>query len=95
MALDLTNEVGPGGEYITHEHTLNHMRYLSQSTLFDRRDRENWLKHSGGKALAERAYEEAMHIVENHEPISLPAGAAETMKAIIDDYEAALQTKSK
>ncbi|MFC2046076.1 trimethylamine methyltransferase family protein, partial [Chloroflexota bacterium] len=36
MALDVIAEVGPGGEFLTHRHTLRHMRQASQVTLFDR-----------------------------------------------------------
>ena len=91
LALDVIKTVGPGGEYMTHKHTFDHMRSMSQSKLFDRRNRESWMKKTGGKDLTERAYEEALHVLENHKPLPIPDGAAETMRAIIEDYEAELK----
>ena len=95
LALDVIKTVGPGGEYMTHKHTFDHMRSMSQSKLFDRRNRESWMKKTGGKDLTERAYEEALHVLENHKPLPLPDGAAETMRSIIEDYEAELKVNHK
>ncbi len=53
------------------------------------------LKKTGGKDLTERAYEEAWHVLENHKPLLLPDGAAETMSSIIEDYEAELKVNRK
>lgn len=92
LGIDVIKEVGPGGEFMTHPHTFKHMKELSQSRLFDRRNRESWQEFAGGKDLTERAYEEAKHILENHKPAPLPDGAAEAMKSIIEEYEAELKT---
>lgn len=95
IALDVMQEVGPGGEYMTHMHTFQHMKGLSQSQLFDRRNRAAWLESSGGKDLTERAYEAAKKVLETHKPVPLRQGAAEAMKSIIDDYEAELESRKK
>jgi trimethylamine:corrinoid methyltransferase-like protein len=50
VALDVIQQVGPGGEFVTHDHTYDHMRELSQSTLFDRNMRDVWVA-AGGKTL--------------------------------------------
>lgn len=89
VALDVIREVGPGREFVTHDHTYSHMRELSQSSLFDRNARDFWVA-AGGKDLAERAYEKVRHILEHHRPIPLPKGAAETMRSIVEDFEAEL-----
>ena len=91
IALDVIKEIGPGGEFITHDHTMRYMRNMSQSKLFDRRSRETWMEDTGGKDLTGRAYEKARYILENHKPVPLPDGAAETMKSIIDEYEKELE----
>ncbi len=87
MALDLIKEVGPSGEFMTHDHTFNHMRNMSRADLFDRMDRDAWLERTGGKDLVERAYEKARWILENHRPPPLPKGVAETMRSIVEEYE--------
>ncbi|MDM8553405.1 trimethylamine methyltransferase family protein [Desulfococcaceae bacterium HSG7] len=92
IALDVIKEIGPGGEYMTHQHTFENMRSMSRSKLFDRQNREAWIKNTGGKDLTERAYEEALHILENHTPPPLLNGAAETMRSVIEDYENELKT---
>ena len=87
LALDVIGSVGSSGHYMTHEHTLKHMRSLSQSQLFDMGNRERWKKEMGSKDLTERAYEKARDIIKNHKPMPLADGAAETMSAIIEEYE--------
>jgi trimethylamine--corrinoid protein Co-methyltransferase len=93
MAVDVIKQVGPGGEFMTHPHTFKHMKELSQSKLFDRRNRSNWMSASGGKDLTERAYVEAKRVLETYKPAPLPDGAAEAMNSIIKDYEAELKNK--
>ncbi len=92
LALDVIKAVGPGGEYMTHEHTFDYMRNMSRSKLFNRENREDWIEKTGGKDLTERAYEVALHIIENHKPLPLPDGAAKTMRSIVEDYEIELKT---
>ena len=87
MALETIQNVGPGGEYLTSTHTLQHMRSMSQSDLFDRMDRDAWVNKIGGKDIVERAYEKARFLIENHKPMALPKGATGAMKAIIQASE--------
>lgn len=93
IALDVIKAVGPGGEFMTHQHTFRHMKSMSMSVLFDRRNRASWRERTKGKDLTERAYEEARHVLATHKPAPLPAGAAETMRAIIEEYEAELKAR--
>ena len=87
MALDLIHEVGPAGEFLTRQHTFDHMRQMSTSSLFDRRNREKWAEVSDGKDLTTRAYEEANYILKTHKSLELPNGADREMKDIIKEYE--------
>jgi trimethylamine--corrinoid protein Co-methyltransferase len=87
LAMDVIHEVGPGGAYITHEHSLGSMRGQSQSKLFDRRCRNDWMEITQGVAIIDRAYKTAVDILQNHQPASLPAGAAEQMRKIVEDFE--------
>jgi len=88
LALDVINEVGPGGSYIAHEHTYQHMKEQSQAKLFDRRSREDWMAATGGKTLQEQAYETAIDILKNHKPApSLPDGASEEMENIVNEFQ--------
>lgn len=89
LALDVIHEIGPGGEFLSHEHTFDHMREQSSPKLFSREIRENWLAR-GGMDLTEKAYREAKNILGAHKPKPLPAGAAEEMRKILRDYEVEL-----
>jgi trimethylamine--corrinoid protein Co-methyltransferase len=87
IALDIIKEVGPGGEFTSHDHTYKHMRKMSQFQLFDRRNRYAWMKKTGGRDITERAYEQAKYILENHKPAPLPEGVYQAMRAIVEEYE--------
>ncbi len=93
IAIDVIKEVGPGGEFMSHSHTFNHMKSMSQSQLFDRRNRNAWMEKTGGKDLTERAYEKAKNILKNHKPAPLPEGASKTMRTIVEEYEEELGIK--
>jgi trimethylamine--corrinoid protein Co-methyltransferase len=87
LAMDVIHEVGHGGAYITHEHSLRSMRSQSQTKLFDRRSRSDWMERSHGKELRDQAYEHAVEILNNHQPPALPAGAGETINKIVSEFE--------
>ena len=87
LAVDVIHEVGPFGDFISHEHTRKHMRALqSQPKLIDRRRRDFWLE-LGGKDLAERAREEAKYILKTHKPDPLPSGVTSTLRSIVQSAE--------
>jgi trimethylamine--corrinoid protein Co-methyltransferase len=88
MALDLIDEIGPGGAYLTHQHTYDHMRSQSQGYVFDRKTREGWMSAAKGKDLTERAYEKAIDILQNHTPVPLLDGAKETINGLMEEFEA-------
>jgi trimethylamine--corrinoid protein Co-methyltransferase len=87
LAVDVIKTVGAAGEFITQEHTYKYMRSeQSQPRLIDRRMRKAWAD-LGGKDFTERAYEEAVNILNNHKPTPLPQGAADQIRAIIEEAE--------
>jgi trimethylamine--corrinoid protein Co-methyltransferase len=87
MVLDLIDEVGPGGNYLTHPHTFQHTRSQSQAVVFDRKTRELWMQSAKGKNLTEMAYEKAKNILENHKPAPLLEGAEKTIRALVAEFE--------
>ncbi|CAA7603417.1 trimethylamine-corrinoid protein Co-methyltransferase [Acididesulfobacillus acetoxydans] len=86
LAVDVVKEVGTAGNFISQDHTFTHMRTQSQSKLIDRRMRENWLAE-GGKDFTERAYAEAISILENHRPEPLPDKVVAQLRAIVEETE--------
>lgn len=87
-AVKVIEEVGPGGEYITHDHTFEHMREMSSSDLFDRHAREVW-EVKGSRDASARAYADARRILAGHEPLPLPDGAGAALDEIVTEREAA------
>jgi trimethylamine--corrinoid protein Co-methyltransferase len=94
LSMDVIHEVGPGGSYIMHEHSLRSMRSQSQARLFDRRSRPDWIEMTGGRSIQERAYERVIDILENHEVIPpLPDDAPAVMDEVVADFEKEMNRK--
>ena len=87
LAFDVIHEVGPGGAYISHDHTFKSMRSQSRTELFDRRTRGKWMEKTRGEAMGERAYEAAVKIIEDHKPHPLPEGAAEILREMVIEFD--------
>ena len=86
LALDVIKEIGPGGHYLMHEHTLNGMTSQSRPELIDRQMREIWEK-AGATTAYERAVAKAKWILENHKPEPLSDEILSKIRAIIDETE--------
>ena len=86
LALDVIKEIGPGGHYLMHEHTLTGMTSQSRPELIDRQMREIWEK-AGATTAYERAVAKAKWILENHKPVPLPDDVLKKIRSIIDETE--------
>ena len=89
LAADVIREIGVGKDFLSHESTYKHMRSQSQPKLIDRNMREDWTA-AGSTDIYQRSLEEAKYILENHQPDPLPDGAAEAIRAIVEEAEAEL-----
>ena len=86
LALDVIREVGSGGHYLMHEHTLKGMRDQSRPELIDRQQRDIWEKE-GATSAYERATAKAKWILENHTPEPLSDDVLGRIRAIVDETE--------
>jgi trimethylamine--corrinoid protein Co-methyltransferase len=91
LALEVIHQVGPGGDFLTSQHTLKHFRELWQPTLFDRRRAEEWIA-SGGKRLGQRLRDKTTAIMREHKPEPLPDCVREEMAYILESQQAAEKT---
>ena len=82
LALDILKEVGPGGEFLSHDHTYNHFREWFQPTIIDRSNFEIW-KEGGSKTYQDRLEPEVDRILETHQPEPLDEKLTQEMKKII------------
>lgn len=87
MAMDVIQSVGPGGEFISHEHTFRNFRELSKPTLLDRWNRDRW-KAEGSKDIVQRSYEKAREVLETYKPTPLPENIQKQLKEIVKEAEA-------
>ena len=67
LALEVMHQVGPGGEYLTEQHTMRHFREMWMPTLFNRKRIEEWLADSN-RALGTRLRDKTVAMIESHEP---------------------------
>jgi trimethylamine--corrinoid protein Co-methyltransferase len=86
MALDLIHEVGPGGDFVSTEHTLRHMRDASQPKLWDRDVRAAW-EANGATDLAARAQAEARRVIAEHRPAQLEDDVLAELRRIVQKAE--------
>jgi trimethylamine--corrinoid protein Co-methyltransferase len=82
LALDVIDQVGPGGDFLTAKHTLKHFRELWQPTLFSRQRAEYWIE-KGSKRLGDRLRERTIAIIEKHQPEPLPDNVREEIDYIL------------
>ena len=85
MALGLIKEKGPGGEFLSSEHTLERMHKLSNPKLFDRRDRKAWMQLDQRDSV-EKAYAESQRIIGEHKPPPVSADVKDQVDEIIQRY---------
>ncbi len=86
MALDLIEKVGPGGEYVTSDHTFDHWREWFLPQLQDRSDYETW-KNSGSKTMLDRVKERTDYLLENHKPEPMDEKLEKELKEIISSAD--------
>ncbi len=88
LALDVIDRVGPGGNFLADEHTMQNFKQETwYPRLFDRKFYENWVG-DGKKTLFERSNERVIDILENYEPVPLPKDVQQKMRDIIERAEA-------
>ena len=88
LALDLIHEAGPGGGFVTADHTLRRFRQeLFVPDLIDRQNRDTW-EAAGAPGLAARARERARQILAEHQPVPLADGVIAQIDEIVQEAEA-------
>jgi len=82
LALNVVDELGPTGDYMSHEHTLRHFREPFYSELADKGTYTQWVDR-GATTMEERAAQQVEKILGSHRPESLPAGIRREIKRIV------------
>ena len=81
--------MGPAGHFLTHKHTLKHMRSSQwRPKLLNRQGRERW-EADGALDLRHKARGRALDLLRGHTPEPFAADRAATVQARIDAFVAA------
>jgi trimethylamine--corrinoid protein Co-methyltransferase len=83
LALDVIEEQGPEGDYLSHTHTLNHFRSAYHSKLVDKRPYSQWVEQ-GAKTLEVRAAEQVEAILSEHKPEPLPDDVKRQLAKLVE-----------
>lgn len=83
LALDVIHEVGPGGEFLSADHTFRHYRNDWFPSISDRGSYEDWAT-DGKRTLGQRANEEAKRLLKTHEPPPLPPAVGGQLTRIVE-----------
>ena len=83
LALDLIEELGPTGDYLSHDHTMQHFREPYYSKLAEKGVYAQWL-HKGGTTMEQRAGRVVDKILADHEPEPLPQDVQRDIRQIVE-----------
>ncbi len=85
LAVDLIDELGPGGDFLSQRHTVQHFKEETWIPhLLDRQGFMSW-EQAGSKTLRERANEKVQEVIEDHEPEEIPEDKRERIEEIIEE----------
>ncbi len=82
LALDVLEEVGPRGEFVTHPHTFEHFRDVWYPEMLFRGGAETWAS-SEQEVFEQRVNAKTRELMEQHEPARLSADVAEAIRAVV------------
>lgn len=86
LAFEVMKEVGPGGSFIAHEHTAEHVREsLWVPSVWTKESFNAW-KKEGGKTEIDRAVDKYMALTAKTTPPAMPEEVEKELLAIINKY---------
>jgi trimethylamine--corrinoid protein Co-methyltransferase len=94
IAYEVIKEVGPAGEFLSHQHTLKNFKKMSKTRFMNRDNRENW-EMAGSPDIAELAYEASMDILNNYQPEPRAEAIVEQLDGIYAEFEARVKERKK
>ena len=86
LAVDVVREVGPVGNFLTHPHSLRHLRATQwRPKLTSRMGYEKW-QSSGSTTLLDRAQKRLRQILESHQPAPLAEDLVKRIQNRVDSF---------
>ena len=96
VAADVVNKVGPGGNFLAEEHTVQHFRkelWLA-GPAWTRQSWDGWAD-SGKLSMSDRLREQVQQILSSHEPEPIETGLVKEVDSIIKAAERELGSELK
>ncbi len=88
LAVDVIREIGPGGEYLTHDHTMEYFKTEHwDARLGCRLPRDLW-EEKGALDIRARAREKYKQILATHQPKPLAPEVQKKLRQIVEQAEA-------
>ena len=94
LCREVIQEAGPGGHYLTHDHTLSHFRRFWDPGLFERRRYEDWHK-AGAKRAGDRIREKTLDLMDAAEPAPMSEDSITRIRRILEEAGAGLPPASR
>ena len=86
LALDVIREIGPDGHFITHDHTLTHLRSTQwRPDILNRHGFEKW-EADGRLTLHAKAMRKVQAILDSHKPLPISADKAQAIQKLVDQF---------
>ena len=82
FALDLIDQIGPGGDFLAADHTYEHFRSFWQPQLFTRQRVEEWIA-DGELRLGDRLRERTLSLINDHQPQPVSDQVRKTIQEIL------------
>jgi trimethylamine--corrinoid protein Co-methyltransferase len=92
LALDLIDQLGPEGDYLSSDHTFDHFRDPYYSRLADKRQYDDWLGQ-GGTTMEDRAAEQIEDLLSSHRSEFLPDKVQIKLKGIVEREQKRIDAK--
>ncbi len=83
LAVDVIHDVGPGGGFLSHAHTMAHWRELWLPQIFDRQRLGSW-EAGGSKDTNARLREETVALMDEHEVEPLPDSVEREISSLLE-----------
>ena len=91
IGLDTIHEVGPGGNYLTEDHTLKHFRTeIWRPRLLNRDNPDTW-REKGSLRYEDVVIAKTLEILETHQPEQLPAEVQTIINNVLQRAEEGLK----
>ncbi|MEJ2747972.1 MAG: trimethylamine methyltransferase family protein [Anaerolineae bacterium] len=82
LALKVIDTVGPGGEFLSTDHTMAHWRELWLPQVFDRQRLEPW-QEAGSPTINDRLRQKTIALMDDHQPAPLPDSVIQEIDEIL------------